>query len=179
MSDPNPSQWGQAPKGLLNEKVRGAGSSMEILQWAQANCSLNSTSSPLSGLLMNMMPPDCFSASSTESVSLFCTSGLITSRSTTSSILCFTFLSSRTSSSSSKWKVPSTRTRTNPSFKNCANRSRYSPLRPRTTGAKICIRVPSGQDSRLSTICWTVCRSTLRPHCGQCGCPTRANNRRK
>ena len=41
-----PVQSGHAPCGLLKEKVRGAISPREIPHWTQANCSLNSASSP-------------------------------------------------------------------------------------------------------------------------------------
>ena len=57
------------------------------------------------------MPPARLEAVSTLSVSRWRTSGRITRRSTTISMLCFLFFSSRISSVSS-YRLPSTRTRT-------------------------------------------------------------------
>ena len=53
-----------------------------------------------------------------------------------------------------------TRTRTKPCACRFSNRSRCSPLRPVTTGARIISRVPSGSASTVSTICETVCDSS-------------------
>ena len=58
----------------------------------------------------------------------------ITSRSTTTSIVCLNFLS-RTMSSSSSRCSPSTLTRVKPSRRSSSRTSLYSPLRSRTTGA--------------------------------------------
>ncbi len=47
---------------------------------------------------------------------------------------------------------------------------RYSPLRPRTIGARTCTRLRSGSAEHRSTICCTVCGAIGRPQRGQCGC---------
>ena len=90
-------------------------------------------------------------AVSTESVSRWRRSSFITSRSTTTSIVCLNFLSSSISSSSSRCS-PSTLTRVKPSPRSCSSRSRYSPLRSRTTGALTVNFVPSGSRRIWSTI---------------------------
>ena len=55
-------------------------------------------------------------------------------RSTTTSTSCLNFLSSAGASAMS-WNSPSMRTRVKPAFCHSASSFRYSPLRPRTTGA--------------------------------------------
>ena len=67
-------------------------------------------------------------------------SSFITSRSTTTSIVCLNFLSS-VGGSSSGCCSPSTLTRENPSLRSSSNRSRNSPFRSRTTGALTVKRV--------------------------------------
>ena len=78
-------------------------------------------------------------------------SAFITSRSTTTSIVCLRFLS-RTISSSSSRCSPSTFTRVKPSARSSSSTSLYSPLRSRTTGALTVNFVPSGSCSTWSTI---------------------------
>ena len=75
-------------------------------------------------------------------------SGFITSRSTTTSIVCLNFLSSTISSSSSRIS-PSTFTRVKPSARSSSKTSLYSPLRSRTTGALTVNFVPSGKPQDL------------------------------
>ena len=77
-------------------------------------------------------------------------------RSTTTSMSCFSFLSSFGGSSSS-WYSPSTFTRAKPRFSSSANSLRYSPLRPRIIGASRWKRAPSPSAIALSTIWLTVC----------------------
>ena len=118
------------------------------------------------------------SAVSTESVSRCLTDGLTASRSTITSMLCLYFLSS-TGGSVSWTTSPSTRARLKPSEASSRKTSAYSPFRPRTTGARIWNRVPSGSASSRSTICCGDCRLIGSPQTGQCGRPARAYSRRR
>ncbi len=97
-------------------------------------------------------------------------SGLSTSRSTTTSIVCLNFLS-RTISSSSSRCSPSTLTRVKPSRRSSSSTSRNSPLRSRTIGALTVKRVPSGSARICSTIWSRLCPAIGRPQTGQCGRP--------
>ncbi len=83
-------------------------------------------------------------AVSIESASRLRRSGRITSRSITTAMSCLYFLS-RTISSSSRRSSPSTLTRVKPSSRSVSNSFPYSPLRPRTTGARTMNFVPSGK----------------------------------
>ena len=124
------------------------------------------------------MPPASPSADSIESVSRCLAPALTASRSTTTSMVCFScFLSF--GGSVSGCTTPSTRTRAYPFDWSSANRSTYSPLRARTTGASTWNRVPSAIASTRSTICCGVCRLIGRPQFGQCGSPTRAYSSRR
>ena len=93
-----------------------------------------------------------------------------TRRSTTTSIVCFLVLASSISSESSR-SCPLTRTRTYPCRRRSKKSFRYSPLRPRTTGASTSRRLPAGSVSTRSTICCTVCAAMTSPHSGQWGMP--------
>ncbi len=149
----------------------------------QARCSEKIRSRPgaSSGSSTNSkttMPAARRSAVSTESVSRCLAVDLTASRSTTTSIVCFScFLS--LGGSVSGWTTPSTRARAKPLDCSSANRSTYSPLRPRTTGASTWKRVPSAMPRTRSTICCGLCREIGSPQTGQCGSPTRANSRRR
>ena len=94
----------------------------------------------------------------------------MTSRSTTTSIVCLNFLSSSISSSSRRCS-PSTFTRVKPSSRRPCSRSLNSPLRSRTTGALTVSFVPSGSVSTESTIVSIAWPAIGRPHTGQCGLP--------
>ena len=124
------------------------------------------------------MPPASPSAVSTESVSRCLALPLTASRSTTTSMVCFSCFFSF-GGSVSGWTTPSIRARAYPLDCSSANRSTYSPLRPRITGASTWNRVPSSIASTRSTICCGVCREIGSPQTGQCGCPTRANSSRR
>ena len=87
-------------------------------------------------------------AVSTESVSRLRRSGRITSRSTTTAMSCLNFLS-RTISSSRRRSSPSTFTRVKPSARSSSKSLPYSPLRPRTIGARTMKLVPSGERHHL------------------------------
>ncbi len=60
-----------------------------------------------------------------------------------------------------------------------SKRSLNSPLRPRTSGARISMRVPWGHWRMLSAIWAALCRSTGLLQLGQCGVPARAYRRRR
>ena len=89
-----------------------------------------------------------------------------TTRSTTTSMSCFSFLSSF-GASAIRCSVPSTFTRSKPRRWNSANSLRNSPFLPRATGASSSSRVPSGMASTRSTIWLTVCASIGRPVAGE------------
>ena len=115
-------------------------------------------------------------AVSTESVSRRLTVGFTASRSTTTSMECLYFLSS-VGGSVRAMTSPSTRARLKPWPASWRNRSTYSPLRPRTTGASTWKRVPSGSAISRSTICCGDCLLIGSPQIGQCGRPARANSK--
>ena len=186
-SVPRPVQDGQAPKGELNEKVRGSTSSM-AKGWSLGQAirsekrrSLSGSPSSRSTKSTRSMPPASTRAVSTESVSrrlAAASSPLATSRSMTTSMVCLICFSSL-GGSASAMTSPSTRARAKPLVCNSANRSTNSPLRALTTGARIWKRVRSGSSSSRSTICWGLWRVIGSSQMGQCGRPTRANNRRR
>ena len=107
---PRPKQSGQAPNGLLKEKLRGSTSSMLIPQSGQEKLWLKLIGSPpVTSTIIR--PSDSFITVSMESVRRFSIPGFTTRRSTTISILCLIFFSSVISSDSS-WRFPSIITRT-------------------------------------------------------------------
>ena len=128
-------------------------------------------------------PPDRPSAVSTESVSRRRADSLTASRSTTTSMVCFSYFFSAgvwlVPASSRRTTTPSTRARENPLTWSSRSSSVYSPLRPRTTGASTWNLVPSSSSSTRSTICCGVCLAIGRPQTGQCGLPTRAYSSRR
>ncbi len=80
--------------------------------------------------------------------------GRRTRRSTTTSIVWFSYRASRSCVRSvSSTTSPSIRARVKPWPASSSSRPSYSPLRPRTTGARTWKRVPSGSSSTRSTIC--------------------------
>ena len=179
MRVPSPWHSGQAPNGELNENDRGSRSSVSIgCSLGQAIFSENRSSRPgsLAGrsTKSNTTSPLARpSAVSTESVSRRLLDALTASRSTTTSIVCFFCLSSL-GGSSREWVSPLTRAREKPWVWSWRNRSTYSPLRPRITGASTWKRAPSSRVSTRSTICCGVCREIGAPQVGQCGRPARA-----
>ena len=121
-SVPMPVHCGQAPKGLLNEKVRGSISSIEI-GWSlgQAIFSENrrsgvrpsGSSAAISTKSIRTSPPDSRSAVSTESVRrclAVASAPLATRRSMTTSIVCLRCFSS-VGGSARLMVSPSTRAR--------------------------------------------------------------------
>ena len=152
---PRPPHAGQAPYGLLKENIRGETSGNEMPQRTHARRSENTQAWPPSGTSTTTTPSASRSAVSSESASRAAPVSRMTRRSTTTSIVCFLFLSSSISSARSR-TVPLTRTRPNPCRRSSNRSFRYSPLRPRTTGASTTTRVPDGSVRTRSTICWTV-----------------------
>ena len=112
---PSPEQSGQAPKGELNENDRGSNSSKLNPSRGQAKCSLTvrsrfGSSSARSTKSRVMMPPDNSKAVSTESVIRCRALSRTTSRSTTTSMVCFSCFFS-VGGSDNGYSTPSTRTR--------------------------------------------------------------------
>ena len=107
---PSPKHSGQAPKGLLKEKLRGSTSSTLIPQSGQAKPSDIMKFSP-SMTSTSTNPEVRCRIFSIESVRRFSMPSLTTRRSTTIWILCLIFFS-RTISSDRSYKSPSTITRT-------------------------------------------------------------------
>ena len=140
---PSPKHSGQAPKGLLKEKLLGSISSMLIPQSGQAKLWLKVTGSPSMTSTISS-PSVSASTFSMESVRRRSIPSFTTRRSTTISILCLIFLSSLISSDSS-YRLPSTLTRTYPLLLALSRTLTCSPFRPRTTGARSCILVPAGR----------------------------------
>ena len=136
---PSPVHFGHAPNGLLNENILGDRSSI-LTPWSgQAYFCENTTSS--SPKFTMIRPPPSFEAVSMLSARREVISGLITRRSTITSILCFLFFSKGIFSDRS-YTIPSARTRTKPDFEAFSSTFTYSPFLPRTTGAITWIFVP-------------------------------------
>src|SRR6266487_1780613 len=93
---PRPVQSGQAPHGELNENDRGSSSSKDRSSYRQARCSeyIRSRCGSVSGRSTKSStttPPDRPSAVSTESVSRRRADSFTDSRSTTTSMVCFSY----------------------------------------------------------------------------------------
>ena len=189
---PRPVQAGQAPWGLLNEKLRGSISPKAVMSSGQASASENTRSSvgsasPSDGIsATRSMPPPNASDCSTDSASrpasdrrasASSAAGRIT-RSTTMSIVWRLVFASGISSSRESTR-PSTRARTKPALRASSSAWTCSPLRSLITGASTMARLPAGSVRMRSAICCTVCREIGLPHLGQCGRPTRANSSRR
>ena len=115
---PSPRQSGQAPKGLLKEKLLGSISSTLIPQSGQEKLWLKLWIFP--SIVSTIRSPSARSRTvSTESESLFSIPGFTIRRSTTISILCLIFLS-RLISSESSYRFPSICTRTYPLLFACS-----------------------------------------------------------
>ncbi len=140
---PNPEQTSQAPNGLLKEKDRGSSCGTLAPQSGQASFCEYNFSAPFTTATVTS-PSASLVAVVIEASSRFSISGLINSRSTTTSMVWFLRLSSVISSSSDR-STPSTRARTNPCRASFSSSFLYSPLRPRTMGARIitrsCVRI--------------------------------------
>ena len=145
-------QRGQAPCGELNENIRGSSSGIEMPQCRQAKRSEKVRTLPSGSTSTSRMPSASATAVSTESASRLRSSGRMISRSTTTEMSCLNFLS-RTISSSSSRSSPSTLTRVKPSLRSSSSCLPYSPLRPRTIGARTMKRVPSSSPMIWSMIC--------------------------
>ncbi len=160
---PKPWQAGQAPKGELKEKSLGSNSGKEIEHFSQAKCSEKIE------LLTITMPLPNFKAVSMESTNLGLSRSLSkTKRSTTTSILCFLFLSKvMFKASSVRWMALSILTLTNPALCISSRMPRCSPFLPLITGPKIMISVLGFIFKTCSVIWSTVWRTTGLPHLGQ------------
>ena len=185
---PSPVQSGQAPHGELNENERGSSSSKDRSSYRHARCSeyIRSRCWSFSGRSTKSStttPPDRPSAVSTESVSLRRAVSFTASRSTITSMSCFSYFFSAgswpDSASSRRTTVPSTRAREYPLICSSLSSSPYSPLRPRTTGASTWNRVPSSSSRTRSTNCCGICLAIGRPQIGQCGLPILAYSSRR
>ena len=168
---PRPSQAGHAPNGLLKLNNRGSISSIVKPDTGQANLAENTVRwPPLPGLASAFsamaMPSAKPSAVSRESARRDWMSSRTTTRSTTTSMSCLTFLFIAGTASIS-YSVPSTFTRWKPFFCRSIRSFLYSPLRPRTMGARMYRRVPSPIAMMRSTIWLTVCASMGKPVAGE------------
>ena len=148
---PRPEHFGQAPYGELKEKRRGVISPMEIPQSGHEYV-WERSSSLVSEYRIFTRPFDTRVAVSSESASRCAIPSFTTSRSMTTSMLCFFCLSSVGGSDSSIIS-PSTIARVKPSFTICTICLRYSPFLPRMYGARIVNFVPVESARRRSTIC--------------------------
>ena len=115
-------------------------------------------------------PLASLAAVSMEASRRFSEPGLSGRRSTTISMVWFLRLSSGISSSSER-STPSTRARTKPWRESFSRSFLYSPLRPRTMGARIMMRSPSGSARICCRICSVLWREISMPQVGQCGTP--------
>ena len=176
---PKPSHTGQAPNGLLNENKRGSSSATARSHSGQ-ECFAEKTRSGCSPFIHDKIaisPPKRRAVSKDSAIRLPRSSRTL-KRSTTTSMLCFFFLSSSGGLSISMIS-PSTRARTKPCPCNCSNSWLYSPLRSRTTGASSISAVLSGSALTASTISEMVWATIGRSCSGQYGVPTRAYSKRR
>ena len=134
--------------------------------------------SPSGTVSISTMPSARPTAVSIESASRLRTSSRMTRRSTTTEMSCLYFLS-RTISSSSIRSSPSTLTRWKPSARSSSKTLPYSPLRPRTIGARTMKRAPSASSMTWSMICSADWPATGLPQMWQCGWPIRDHSRRR
>lgn len=144
---PSPSHSGHAPKGELKENDRGSKSgspnpNRPQRSLLQTNFRDKSCSSP--SMSRRALPSARLQAISRLSASRVLRSSDTFSRSMTTSIVCFFCLFSSGISSERSIISPLIRARINPRTTKSWSIFLYSPLRPRTTGAKICNLVPLG-----------------------------------
>ena len=166
MRMPRPSQLGQAPKGLLKEKSLGSISSMVKPETGQANLAEKIVRSPVSASSATTSPSLSASPVSRLSARRAPRVGDTTTRSTTTSMSCLRFLS-RAGAASISQVSPSILTLVKPRLSSSASSFRYSPLRPRITGASRWRRVPSAIARVRSTIWLTVWLSMGSPVAGE------------
>ena len=164
---PKPSQVGQAPNGLLNENKRGS-NSPTARSHSGHECfaeKVRSACSPFIQDKIEISPPKRSAVSKLSAIRLPKSSRTL-KRSTTTSMVCFFFLSSSGIGSMSMTS-PSTRARTKPWLCSCSNKLVYSPLRSRTTGASNMSAVPSSSAFTASTISEIVCATIGKSCSGQ------------
>ncbi|CPU65694.1 Uncharacterised protein [Mycobacteroides abscessus] len=139
--NPMPVHSGHAPYGALKENVRGSISSSASswsfghARFSEKRRSRAGSSASASTSSTTTSPPASPRAVSTESVSRRWTPSRATRRSTTTSMSCLSFFSSAGTSVRVRTS-PSTRARAKPLVWSSLKSSEYSPLRPRTTGAR-------------------------------------------
>ena len=178
--DPSPLHAGQAPYGELKLNERGSSCGTEMPHSLHASFSENTCSVPSTTDTLTK-PCASLSAVARDCASRPAMPGLTSRRSTTTSIVWFLRRSSGGGSSSGH-SLPSMRARVNPARASFSSSCRYSPLRPRTTGARIIRRSPGRASSPLKTdctICSADCRVMARPQFGQCGVPIELNTTRR
>ncbi len=173
-----PRHSGHAPKGLLNENIRGVSSSMENPHFGQARELENVVRVPV-GPRTVTRPAESLRASSTDSVSRVTSSGETTRVSTITSTVCFFAFSSLISDAADRISTPSTTKRRYPCLRSWSMTSRCSPFWARITGAMRSIFSPLA----FACTAWTI-RSTdwgaiSSPSFGQWGIPIRANSNRR
>ena len=142
-STPRPSQTGQAPNGLLNENSRGSISVMVKPETGQANFSENSSRSRLALRRRLVVGPFGHRDAVGQPQRRLQAVGQRAAparpwspaRSTTTSMSCLNFLSSAGASSIGIELAVDLQRAGSPGFCQSAISLRYSPLRPRTTGA--------------------------------------------
>lgn len=122
---PSPEQSGQAPIGLLKENSAGWMSGSETPQSGQTKRSVSMSSVP-SAAMITKPSPSCRAVCTASAMRLL-RSGCTDMRSTTTSTLCFLFLSNGISSSSQRTS-PSTRTRMKPFLRSAAKTFLNSPF---------------------------------------------------
>ncbi|GBC80027.1 hypothetical protein HRbin09_01255 [bacterium HR09] len=169
---PRPVHEGQAPWGELKEKRRGESSAREKPHWGQAWREESTNSSRSLGAIRTN-PSPTRRAVSRESARRWARSWRTSRRSTTTSMVCFFFLSSSGGLATSMIS-PFTRARTKPSRAICSKRLRCSPFFPWVRGARTKKRVPAGRLKMRSTICWTVCPAMGMRQSGQKTSPMEA-----
>ena len=181
---PSPVQRGHAPCGLLNEKIRGSSSGIDVPHFRHAKRSekvrtrRGRSDVPRGTSSTSTIPSASATAVSIESASRLRRSWRITSRSTTTEMSCLNFLSSSIGASSIR-SSPSTLTRAKPSARSSSKSLPYSPLRPRTTGARTMKRSPSSSSMTWSMICSALWPAIGAPQLKQWGLPTRDHSSRR
>ena len=177
---PKPSQSAQAPCGLLNEKSLGSNSWMLWPHCGQAKRAEKIRSCWLSPSIAarNARPSLSSIQVSSDSAKRIWISSRTLKRSTTTSMLCFLFLSSSGGLSRST-TVPLILARTNPCVLRLLSRCKCSPLRPWIMGASSISLLPGSNARIWSTIWLMVCALRCKLWSGQRGSPARAKSKRR
>ena len=169
---PRPLHVSQAPYGLLNENERGSRAGTLAPHRVQASFSEYIFSAPPISTTTTR-PPAILVAVRIEFSTRFAWPSRTAIRSTTTSMV-WLRRRSRWMSSSSETISPSTRALRNPSRARRSNSFLYSPLRPRTMGARIITLRPSCSPRMRRTICSAAWRRIGTWQFGQNGVPIEA-----